>query len=342
LSGQIEVGDILSVTVGAKSVSYVATSTNLAAQATAFASLIQTTIDTSSTEFTATAKDGTLSLIGKDMLFGVVPSVSNGTHAVTGSYSVQGADQTGQTLAVNSVTNLSAGMWVSYSVTTGTTSKSYGPYAISAISGNNLTLAESLGASPANSASLTITAANTDTSNAVTVASYERWYEVKGTGTDSSTDQLLNMEQVVFADAAVDLSFSTSKTAAWGATGKVEVTALFTGTALSDLLVSSTASEIFVGLGGADHFVFADAAGVDVIKDFTPGTSGDVLTLLLGSGDTDGFNGTGVDTVAEALAKGVQQGSDTVFDFGAGNTIRLVGVTLGDLTSDNFEIMPTF
>jgi hypothetical protein len=122
----------------------------------------------------------------------------------------------------------------------------------------------------------------------------------------------------------------------------VEVTTLFTGTALSDLLVSSASNEVFVGMGGADHFVFADGAGVDVIKDFSTGASGDVLTLLLGSGDTDGFNGTGVDTVAEALAKGSQQGADTVFDFGAGNAVRLVGVNIGDLTSDNFEVMPTY
>ena len=50
----------------------------------------------------------------------------------------------------------------------------------------------------------------------------------------------------------------------------------------------------------------------------------------------------GVDTVAEALAKGSQQGADTVFDFGAGNTVRLVGVTLNELTADNFEVMPSF
>jgi hypothetical protein len=49
-----------------------------------------------------------------------------------------------------------------------------------------------------------------------------------------------------------------------------------------------------------------------------------------------------VDTVAEALAKGSQQGADTVFDFGAGNTVRLVGVTLNELTADNFEVMPSF
>jgi hypothetical protein len=352
LSGNIEAGDILSVTVGSKVVSYTATSTSLAAQATAFAALIQTTVDTSSTEFSAMASGGVVSLTGKDMLFGVLPTVTNGTHAVSGSYAVSAADQTGKTLVVNSVAGLTSGMYVSYAITTGSSTANYGPYKVSSISTdatthlNTLTLSESLGASPANGATLSVTADNADTNATVTSANYQRWYEVNGTstaaGADTSTDKLVNIEQVVFSDMAVDLSFSTSKTAAWGASGKVEVTTLFTGTALSDLLVSSASNEVFVGMGGADHFVFADGAGVDVIKDFSTGAFGDVLTLLLGSGDTDGFNGTGVDTVAEALAKGSQQGADTVFDFGAGNTVRLVGVTLGDLTSDNLEVMPTY
>ncbi|NBX55083.1 MAG: hypothetical protein EBT70_08480 [Betaproteobacteria bacterium] len=253
LSGTLATGDVLSVTVGAKTVSYVAASSTLATEATAFAAAIQTAIDTSTTEFTATASGGTLSLTGKDLLFAVIPTVTNG--------------------------------------------------------------------------------------NLTTAASYERWYEV--TGSDTGTDQLVNIEQVVFSDAATDLSFKTSKTAAWGATG-LEVSTLYTGTALSDLMVSTAANEVFVGMSGSDHFVIPDAAGIDTIKDFLTGAGGDVLTLLLGIGDTDGLNGTGVDTVTEALAKGSQQGADTVFDFGAGNTVRLVGVSLGDLTADNFEVMPSF
>ena len=340
LSGTLEAGDVLSVTVGAKTVSHVATSSDLATQATAFAAAIQTAVDTSTTEFTATASGGTLSLKGKDMLFAVIPTVSNGTHTVSGSYTVSGADQSGKTLVVASATNLEAGMFVSYAVTTtGTSSTTYGPYKIEAISGNSLTLADALGASPADTTTLTITETNADTSTATTAASYERWYEV--TGTDTGTDQLVNIEQVVFSDAAVDLSFKTSKTAAWGATG-LEVSTLFTGTALSDLMVSTAANEVFVGMNGSDHYVIPDAAGIDTIKDFLSGAGGDVLTLLLGIGDTDGLNGSGVDTVAEALAKGSQQGADTVFDFGAGNTVRLVGVTLNELTADNFEVMPSF
>ncbi len=341
LSGNIETGDILSVTVGSKTVNYVATSNVLAAQATAFAAAIQTAVDTSSTEFTATASGTTLSLMGKDMLFAVIPTVSNGTHAVSGTYTVNGADQSGKTLVVNSETGLTTGMFVSYAVTTtGSSTTTYGPYKIEAISGTSLTLADSLGASPANATTLSITETNADTTTATTVATYERWYEVSGS--DTGTDQLVNIEQVVFSDAAVDLSFKTSKTAAWGASGQVEVSTLFTGTALSDLMMSSAANEVFVGMGGADHFVIPDGAGVDTIKDFSTGASGDVLTLLLGTGDTDGLNGSGVDTVAKALAKGSQQGADTVFDFGAGNTVRLVGVALSDLSADNFEVMPSF
>lgn len=155
LSGNIETGDILSVTVGSKTVNYVATSNVLAAQATAFAAAIQTAVDTSSTEFTATASGTTLSLIGKDMLFAVIPTVSNGTHAVSGTYTVNGADQSGKTLVVNSETGLTTGMFVSYAVTTtGSSTTTYGPYKIEAISGTSLTLADSLGASPANATTL--------------------------------------------------------------------------------------------------------------------------------------------------------------------------------------------
>jgi len=344
LSGTIEVGDILSVTVGAQKVSHVATGTSLAEQARLFAAAIETAVDTSSTVFSASATAGKISLLGKDMLFAVIPTVSNGSHSVSGSFKVSGASQTGKSLVLDTVSGLEAGMFVSYSVSSGTgsTATSYGPYKIESItlSSNTLTLSDAMGASPADSTTLTVTQTNLDTTTATTAASYERWYEV--TGSDTGTDRLVNVEQVVFADAAVDLLFKTSQTAAWGSSGKLEVSTLFTGTALSDLMNSSSANEVFVGMAGADHFVIPDAAGVDVIKDFTPGASGDVLTLLLGLNDTDGLNGTGVDTVAEALAKGTQQSADTVFDFGGGNTVRLVGVTLGELTAANFEVMPSF
>ena len=78
LSGAIEVGDILSVTVGSKKVSYVATSTVLADQVKAFAAAIETAVDTSSTVFSASASGGKISLLGKDMLFAVIPTVTNG------------------------------------------------------------------------------------------------------------------------------------------------------------------------------------------------------------------------------------------------------------------------
>lgn len=250
LGGTIATDDVLTVTVGAKTISYTATSNVLATEVAAFARAIQTAVDTSTTEFSALAQAGTVSLLGKDMLFAV------------------------------------------------------------------------------------------DAGPKATGVQYERWFEVSAS--DTGTDRLSNVEQVVFSDGAVDLSFKTFQTAAWSTGGTVKVSTLYTGTSLSDLMVSSDADEVFMGMGGADHFAFGDGSGVDSIKDFRAGAAGDVITLLLGDGDTDGLNGTGVDTVAEVMARGTQRGADTVFDFGSGNTVRLVGVLLQDLATDNFEVVASF
>ncbi len=354
LSGTLESGDVLSVVVGAKSVSYTVTGTDLtlAAQATAFAQAIQTAVDGSSNpSFVASANAGTITLQGKDMLFAALPSVTNGTHAVTGTtLSVDGANQSGNALSVSGTAAPKVGMFVSYSVTlTGaSTATAYGPYKITAVDTTDtnkykLTLADSLPISPGNSSSLSLTETNADTSTSVSAVTYERWYEVASkTNAAQDTDVLRDVEQLVFSDGAKDLSFKVSNTAGWGASGTIESSTVFTGTDLSDLFRSTSSREVFIGGAGADHFVFGDGSGVDQIKDFSPGASGDVLTLLLGAGDNDGINGSGVDTVAELMAKGSQQGSDTVFDLGGGNTVRLVGVTLTDLGTANFEVVPTF
>ena len=85
--------------------------------------------------------------------------------------------------------------------------------------------------------------------------------------------------------------------------------------------------------------MLGDHSGVDQARGFVAGSGGDVLSILLGSNDTDGLNGTGVDTVAEIMAHAAQQGSDTWVDLGAGNSILLVGVSSSSLTSANFEIV---
>ena len=54
-----------------------------------------------------------------------------------------------------------------------------------------------------------------------------------------------------------------------------------------------------------------------------------------------GLNGAGVDTATEALAQATQQSNDVVVDLGAGHTVKLVGVSLSDLSSANFEVVNT-
>jgi hypothetical protein len=185
---------------------------------------------------------------------------------------------------------------------------------------------------------LTVTADNSDTTLAATAVTYDRWFEVSTTSGTIETDTMRGVEQLVFSDDVTNLSFTTSQTASFGANGLETVTKIV-GTDLTDVLYSSSLTEIFSGGGGADHFVFQDGSGNDKINGFTAGTGGDVLTLVLGIGDTDGLNGSGVDTVSEAMAHATQQGSDVVIDLGAGNSIQLMGVSVDTIVAANFEVL---
>jgi len=59
----------------------------------------------------------------------------------------------------------------------------------------------------------------------------------------------------------------------------------------------------------------------------------------LGQYDTDGINGSGIDTVEELMEKVMQNGNDVVIDLGSNNSVRLVGVVAEDLTKENFDIL---
>jgi hypothetical protein len=355
ISGAVEVGDVVALTVGSVTVSYTATSTDVAALKTGLDAAItdakagNTPALSSAVTVTSTLDTDHIDYVVKttDALSAVSVAADNGTHAVTGTFSVNGANQTGTSLIVASATGLTAGMYVSYSVSSGTGDPTtYGSYQIASINTttNTLTLAESLGASPATGAALTVTADNTDTTPMVAGnVSYDRWFEVAtpATGTPVETDTLRGIEQLVFSDGVTDLSFKTSLKAIFGDTGLSTVTQI-QGTDLADVMYSSAVNETFSGGLGADHFVFADTNGNDEIRGFVAGSSGDLITLQLGLDDTDGLNGTGVDTAAEALARATQQGSDVMLDLGNGNSIKLVGVLLDDLVAANFEVAPAF
>jgi hypothetical protein len=286
--------------------------------------------------FSATAADNTVTLLGKG-LFAVTPTVSNGEHTVSESFTVAGANQTGKTLVLGDVTDLLTGMSVSYSAGSTGAQTTYGPFRIEAVNttDKSVTLSDDITVSPSSGASLTVKQDNADTTTATTAVGYERWHEVSGV--ETGTDILQNVEQVMFADSAIQLSFTTKQVRLDG-----QAFTAFMGTGLDDLLRSSSAQEVFVGLGGRDRFVLPENSGVDVIKDFTPGDAGDVLTLILPAGESDGFNGTGLASVDAIMAKGVQRGVDTVIDLGAGNEVKLVGVTLSDLSASNFELLATF
>ncbi|TRZ56060.1 MAG: hypothetical protein D4S02_16520, partial [Rhodocyclaceae bacterium] len=353
-SGAVESGDIYTVAAGSHTYTYTALSGDTLSQvAASFKSQIESTTTgisgvTVSSAATSSGMDITLKAV--DTYLGVAASTTNGTHAVSGSYAVNGANQSGTSLAVASATGLAAGMYVSYSVTnTGDPSTSsddvtttYGPYKIASISGNTLKLDQSLGAAPDNSAALSVTQTNTDTTGAATATIYDRWVEAASTGSSPETDVLRNIEQLVFADKAMDLNPTmTTSVNTWGTNGP-ELTIKSTGTVLADLMWGTPATEVFRGGAGADHFIIGDGSGKDTVSDFTAGAGGDVVTLYLGAGDTNGINGTGVDTVAELMAKAADQGGSTNIDLGGGNSLLLVDVSVSTLIADNFEVVYTY
>jgi Ca2+-binding RTX toxin-like protein len=112
-----------------------------------------------------------------------------------------------------------------------------------------------------------------------------------------------------------------------------------TGTDFADLLRSSAKDEIFVGNGGADHFVIGDGSGDDQVYDFHAGAGGDVITFEVGVADVNGLNGANAKNPTDAKALAVQQGSDVFMDLGGGHSLTLVGVKVDDLALSNFEVV---
>ncbi len=179
-----------------------------------------------------------------------------------------------------------------------------------------------------------------ETSDSLTTT-VDRWFEVNSTDTSAARegkDVLRGVEHVIFADGSTDLSASTtSKGVRVGDTFKV--VDKVTGTDFADLLRSSARDEIFVGNGGADHFVIGDGSGDDQVYDFRTGAGGDVITFEVGVADVNGLNGTNAKTATDAKALAVQQGSDVFMDLGGGHSLTLVGVKVDDLTLSNFEVV---
>jgi hypothetical protein len=91
----------------------------------------------------------------------------------------------------------------------------------------------------------------------------------------------------------------------------------------ADAVDGGRGNDFLTGDAGLDVFHFANGYGADIVTDFTPGT--DKLDLT----------GMGLTSTLQALAFASQVGSDTVFNFGAGDTITLQNVSNAALTSED-------
>jgi hypothetical protein len=272
---------------------------------------------------------------------------------------VNGSNQSSTSLIVTDVSGVIAGVTRLLVSASGTVT-SYDITGVNTAT-KTLTLSSALGTAPTDQSTLLVSnikavssagkvtltgtdavfAAAASTSQAGVTASpditYDRYTEVSK---DNEKDVLREIERLVFSDDVLDLMPKYSEKAVFGAAGLTTLTKI-QGTALADVLKSTALDEMMVGGDGADHFVFTTDSGSDEIRGFQAGVGGDVITLVLGTSSTNGLNGSGTDTVTEALAQATQQSSDVVIDLGAGNTIKLVGVTLSDLSSANFEVVNT-
>ena len=102
------------------------------------------------------------------------------------------------------------------------------------------------------------------------------------------------------------------------------------GGAGNDIIIGSAGNDVLTGGGGAtddDTFVFRPGGGADVITDFTAGLNIDEIDLRA-------F--TGLHSLADVLALATQVGTDTVIDFGGGNTLTLQNVTKITLDAGDF------
>ncbi len=103
---------------------------------------------------------------------------------------------------------------------------------------------------------------------------------------------------------------------------------IFDGGGGNDTINGAGGNDILTGEGGADTFVYADAGGADVIMDFNRA-----------QGDTIDVRGvSGILTFADIQSKATLSGSNTIINFGGGNTLTLTGVA--SLQQSDF-ILPT-
>jgi Ca2+-binding RTX toxin-like protein len=141
-------------------------------------------------------------------------------------------------------------------------------------------------------------------------------------------DVLRNIEQIIFANATLDIGIQSVSKAVWTREG-IGREYIFTGSDFDDRFVSTVSKDTFTGNGGQDVFAFSGTTGVDTILDFEAGAGGDVLQF-----NTSLF--ANFDAVSQKMATLT---TGTQIDLGNGNAITLNLVGIADLTADNFAFI---
>lgn len=162
------------------------------------------------------------------------------------------------------------------------------------------------------------TASYVDSASAVTV----RLFNGTGQGGSAEGDSLTSIESVRGSNSNDVLVGSSSSNTFIGEDGR---DFLF-GLAGADTLNGGAGDDVLVGGDGNDTFVFDQGFGADRIDDFNSGGFDDLIDL----------QNTSSETFADVLSLASEVNGDTVIDFANGDSITLVGVTIAQLSGDDF------
>ena len=142
-----------------------------------------------------------------------------------------------------------------------------------------------------------------------------------GTGGDATGDTYTNIERVFGSqhDDVIDGSDNADT---------------LLGNGGADLLRGGLGNDRLIGGAGDDSYVFDTTQdGADVFIGYRAGAAG-AETIYVTGGDM------AFDTFAEVMTATTQVGANAVIDFGGGNRITLIGVTLGNLDTNDFTFTP--